>query len=266
MQKIRPLLLISLSVAVGLTAMVIAARMISLRTEVATKPVVVASQNLLFGTQLHQDMLEVMEWPANNTLKDPVSEPSKIYDRVINTPILRGEPILESKLAPMGEKGGLSTLLHDGSRAVTVKVNEIVGVAGFVLTGNYVDVMVNATDRSGKVLSKIVLNRILVLALAQDVSMNETKPRLVNAVTLEVSPKQAEQLDLARSIGTLSLVLRSQNDQSITGTSGASLSDIFTNDAPVPSAQAVAPVAKFPALSTSPKKVEVLRGSVKTME
>ena len=105
-----------------------------------------------------------------------------------------------------------------GKRAITVKVNEVIGVAGFALPGNYVDVMVNTQEDRGKhrrtrtAISKIVLEHILVLAVAQEASRDDTKPKVVNAVTLEVTPEQAEKLDLARSVGTLSLVLRNQVD------------------------------------------------------
>jgi len=107
-----------------------------------------------------------------------------------------------------------------------VRVNDVVGVAGFALPGNFVDILVNTQaegDGQNKdgAISKIVLERILVLAVAQEVSRDDTKPRVVNAVTLEVTPEQAERLDLARSVGTLSLVLRNQVDPRPGVTAGA---------------------------------------------
>jgi len=111
--------------------------------------------------------------------------------------------------------------------AVTVKVNEIVGVAGFALPGNLVDVMVNTKDDNDRPISKIVLEQIPVLAVAQEASRDETKPKVVNAVTLELAPEQAEKLDLARSIGNLSLVLRNQLDNKIARTGGARKNDLL---------------------------------------
>ena len=100
--------------------------------------------------------------------------------------------MIESKLAPVGTKGGLSAVIADGSRAITVRVNDVVGVAGFALPGNYVDVIVNTQEQQGKTdgqsISKIVLEHILVLAVAQQVSRDDTAPKVVNAVTLEVTP------------------------------------------------------------------------------
>ena len=143
----------------------------------------------------------------------------------MRTSLARGEPVIESKLAPVGTKGGLSAVIADGSRAITVRVNDVVGVAGFALPGNYVDVIVNTQEQQGKTdgqsISKIVLEHILVLAVAQQVSRDDTAPKVVNAVTLEVTPDQAERLDLARSVGTLSLVLRNQVDQKTLNTDGA---------------------------------------------
>jgi len=259
-RKIRPLVLIIFSLAIGTGAVAIALHWITQRTDVASTKVVVASRDLMFGTQLREGMLEVIDWPASGNLKDPVAEPKQIYQRVTNTAILRGEPVLGAKLAPLGEKGGLSALLHEGTRAVTVKVNEIVGVAGFALPGNYVDVMVNATDKTGKVISKIVLERILVLALAQDASTSETKPRLVNAVTLEVTPQQAEQIDLARSVGSLSLVLRSQVDIGHINTSGASMEDLFKQ----PPTEKSIPTRI--GITRASDRTEIIRGSIKTLD
>jgi pilus assembly protein CpaB len=132
-------------------------------------------------------------------------------------------------------------VLAPGQRAVTVKVNEIMGVAGFALPGNYVDVMVNTPDGENQPVSKIVIERIQVLAVAQDASTSESKPRVVNAVTLQVSPQQAEQIDLARSVGTLSLVLRSHSDNIPVQTAGARKFDLLPQ---VAAAVVVATAAK----------------------
>lgn len=268
MRNTRPLLVIGLSLLIGAIAVGLAIRWIGQRTEVATIKVVVAARDLPFGTQLQEGMLTVMDWPKSSHVKDPISDPKLIYQRVINMAIMRGEPVLSSKLAAVGEKGGLSALLHEGTRAVTVKVNEIVGVAGFALPGNYVDVMVHVNDRSEKPISKIVLERILVLALAQDASTSETKPRVVNAVTLEVTPQQAEQIDLARSVGSLSLVLRSQIDTGHVATAGVRMDDLLARHVVVPTSKP--PQVKTLIVIAKPKpeidKLEVIRGMNKTLE
>ncbi len=250
MKNARPLVVILVSILVGAAAVAVAARWVAMQANVATTKVVVAARDIEVGTRLRPDMVQVVDWPAGATLKEPFDSSAKVQDRVINTQVLRGEPIVAAKLAQPGEKGGLSAVLEQGTRAITVKVNEIVGVGGFALPGNYVDLMVNTPDEANRPISKIVLERILVLAVAQDVSTGDSKPRVVNAVTLQVTPHEAEQIDLARSIGSLSLVLRSQIDKGSSATSGARKADLLNGSALVP-----APVAAAPGVVSTAKAV-----------
>lgn len=277
MKNARPLLVILISIVVGAVAVILAAQWVSRQAGVATTKVVVGAKDLEIGTRLRPEMLQVVEWPAESPLKESFSDPQKLYERVLNAQVLRGEPILAAKLAAPGEKGGLSAVLNEGKRAITVKVNEIVGVAGFALPGNYVDLMVNTADEANKSVSKIMLERILVLAVAQDLSTSETKPRVVNAVTLEVTPEQAEQIDLARSVGTISLVLRSQVDKAPSDTAGARKHDLLSGeqmaalggdkDKKAMPVKPTAPVRKRDAApSASAAQLEVIRGLRRTVE
>lgn len=281
MKNARPLLAILISVVVGAVAVMVAAQWLARQASVATTKVVVAARDLEVGTRLRADMLQLVDWPAGVSLKESFSAPEKVYERVINTQVLRGEPIVAARLAPPGEKGGLSAVLGQGNRAITVKVNEIVGVAGFALPGNYVDVMVNTPDDANRPVSKIVLERILVLAVAQEVATGDTKPRVVNAVTLEVTPPQAEQIDLARSIGSLSLVLRSQSDKVSVATTGARKNDLLKQGplavekrledqnagvAPKPVAKSGTPAVRRAAAAPAPETVEVIRGLKRSTE
>lgn len=227
MRNLRPFGVLMIALILGLAAAGYAAKWLQEQNEGSTQQVLVAARDLQMGTRLMPDMMTTLAWPKAASLKDPLIRMDQAVGRVIRIPVLRGEPFLMNKLAPIGDKGGLSSVLSEGQRAVTVKVNEIVGVAGFALPGNYVDVMVNTPDQMNQPVSKIVLERIQVLAVAQDVASTENKPRVVNAVTLQVTPIQAEQIDLARSIGTLSLVLRSQSDQSSVSTQGARKIDLL---------------------------------------
>ena len=200
MKNARPWVVILVSIVIGAAAVAVAARWVAHQANIATTQVVVAARDLDVGTRLRPDMVQVVEWPAGTPLNEPFTDTGKVVDRVINAQVLRGEPIVAAKLAAPGASGGLSAVLGEGRRAITVRVNEIVGVAGFALPGNYVDVMVNTPDESNKPVSKIVLERILVLAVAQDVTTSDNKPRVVSAVTLEVTPQQAEPMLRARSI------------------------------------------------------------------
>lgn len=270
MKNPRALVMIGFSVVVGLVAVVMAGRWLSQQGSVATTQVVVASSDINLGTALDPGMLQMVTWPSGSIPKGSFNDRKGLDTRVLQTSVMRGEPILESKLAPLGTKGGLSAVIAAGKRALTVKVNEVVGVAGFARPGNYVDVMVNTEDDNKRPLSKIVLERILVLAVAQEVSRDETKPKVVNAVTLEVTPEQAEKLDLARSVGTLSLALRNQVDENLAATPGIRKNELLAKTGPQtetkPATAQPARTAKRPrAKASQPKeKVEIIRGIEKS--
>lgn len=227
MNKYRSLLALLVSTLLGLGTIGLLSRWMQQQMAAGTQEVVVAAQDIPIGTRLQASMLKTVRWPGSTPLRDAIPSVEDCVGRVVHVSLFQDEPLIQAKLAPAGEKGGLSAQLGDGQRAVTVKVNEVMGVAGFALPGNYVDVMVNATDSHNQPISKIVLERIQVLAVAQDVATPEGKPKVVNAVTLEVTPAQAETIDIARSIGTLSLVLRNQRDPAGLLTTGVRKDDLW---------------------------------------
>src|SRR5690606_1481872 len=196
-------------------------------TDIDTSQLVVASREITIGTRLSPDFLKTVDWPSGSLPDGVFHDVSLLDGRVARVNLQRGEPLFESKLAPEGAAGGLSGVITDGKRAITVRVNDVVGVAGFALPGSLVDILVNIKDDHRNPISKIVLGKILVLAVAQDLGRDESKPKVVNAVTLEVTPEQAERLDLARSVGTLSLVLRNQIDKSLGATAGVRTQDLI---------------------------------------
>lgn len=257
MRNLRPFLMILMSLGIGLLAMTVAAQWLRDRGLQQTQAVVVAARDVAAGTRLERDMLEVAHWPQDAMRAAAVARLEEVEGRVTTVALLRGEPLLQARLAVKGETGGLSAMLTEGRRAVTVKVNEIVGVAGFALPGNYVDVMVHTTDPQNQPVSRIVLERIRVMAVAQDAGAQDNKPRVVNAVTLEVTPQEAERMDLARSVGTLSLVLRSQSDTAPVATQGARKRDVLLAEAPVAEA---AKVRHAPPSALRETPLEVLRG------
>ena len=140
--------------------------------------------------------------------------------------MIQGEPVLPGKLAPKTATGGLSSIIQEGKRAITVRVNEVIAVAGFALPGSYVDVLVSGKDADNQPFARTVLSRIKVLAVAQETTTDPDKPKVVDAVTLELTPLESEKLDLARNIGKLSLVLRNEFDTSVINSAGVHLSDI----------------------------------------
>lgn len=209
------------SVLVGLVVTALAVGWVAQRGSIASNKVAVAIMDIELGSRLNPQMLTTIDWPSGSIPDGAFAELKELQDRVVKTSIQKGEAILASKLAPVGSQGGLSAVIANGKRAMTVKVNDIAGVAGFALPGNYVDVMLNvAQDSLGgrgggqqQHFTKTVLEHVLVLAVAQEAGRDDTKPRVVGAVTLELTPEDAEKLDLARNVGTLSLMLRNQIDQ-----------------------------------------------------
>ena len=279
MQSKRAIVMLVLSVLAGVAAVVLAARWMGQQAQGERSMVLVATSDLDLGQAITAQMLQPVAWPSGSQPVGSFSEASKLEGRVVRTTIYKGEPVLEPKLAPEGTKAGLDSVIKPGHRAITVKVNEVVGVAGFLAPGSFVDLLVNIRDDQDKAISRVVLERIMVLAVAQEARRpEETKARVVNAVTLEVTPEQAEKIDLARNVGTLSLMLRNQVDTEDTATAGITRKDLFGEETPVaapaaaPAAQKAAPVRRATAprpaaprpAAEPPATVEVIRGTQKS--
>ena len=222
----KPSLLIGISLILGAIAAFFVAHL-SRSPVLANGPkVVIAASTIQAGTEIADNQLSVLNWPSPSTPQGVFAEAKPLSHRFARQTIQAGELVLESKLAPIDSKGGLASMISAGKRAISVRVNDVVGVAGFALPGNYVDVLVSAKDSENRPFSKIVLNRVKVLAVAQDTTADPTKPKVVTAVTLELTPAESEQLDLARSIGALSLVLRNEIDAGLSSSNGARLVDL----------------------------------------
>jgi pilus assembly protein CpaB len=244
MKTSRAIVMLGMALLAGLAAVGFASRWLLQTSSSAVTPVAVATAEVSLGQPLNSTMIRTVNWPTASVPPGAFKDPKALDGRVVRASLEPGEPVIESKLAPQGTKGGLSAVIGEGKRAITVRVNDVVGVAGFALPGNYVDVIVNTQEPEAKTadpqqsISKIVLEKILVLAVAQQVSRDDTQPKVVNAVTLEVTPDQAEKLDLARSVGSLSLVLRNQIDDRALPTGGATKFTLLGK----PAAPASAPV------------------------
>jgi pilus assembly protein CpaB len=232
MKNMKALGLLFLALVIGLAAAVYAAGWAAQQANIASNKVVVAAVDIELGSKMSPQMLTMTDWPSGSIPPGAFKDIKELQDRVVKVSVLRGDAVLERKLAPAGTQGGLSAVIAEGKRAMTVRVNDVVGVAGFALPGNYVDVMVNAQQdkgkgEEGKQISKTVLEHVLVLAVAQESGRDDTKPKVVSAVTLELTPEDSEKLDLARSVGTLSLVLRNQIDKKMVATAGTTKSQLF---------------------------------------
>jgi pilus assembly protein CpaB len=261
MKNKRAFIVMSVAIVFGLAAVVFASRWLLNQPGGSAGRIAVAASDISLGQRLTPEMFKLAEWPADSVPKGAFIDLQKLSGRVLKNNLQMGEPVSESKLAPSGTLGGLSALITEGKRAITVRVNDVIGVAGFALPGNYVDIIVSmqkdaapGSSTREQNISKIVLERILVLAVAQEVNRDETKPKVVNAVTLEVTPEQAEKLDLARSVGSLSLALRNQVDPQSASTEGATKLTLLPAAAPVPPKPAPKPA---PAARPVPVVVKV---------
>lgn len=282
MRNARSVVMLVIALLAGLAAVVLAAKWIQQQSQNSGGgKIAVMMLDIQLGSRISPEMIQMVDWPAGSVPAGAFTDAKALDGRVVKTTLTRGEPALESKLAPIGSRGGLSAVVGEGKRAITVRVNDVIGVAGFALPGNYVDIMVNTQEEGSKgndkdrAISKIVLEHILVLAVAQEAGRDETKPKVVNAVTLEVAPDQAEKIDLARSVGTLSLVLRNQTDQDVSKTVGATKDSLLDKQAPPPELKIAEPAKPRPAprrIAIAPRKavstncVEVIRGTAKTNE
>ena len=204
---------------------------------VVTQTIVVASKPLRFGSELSSSTLRELPWPqdavpagAFRTIADIVDSGGR---RVVLTGIEANEPVLASKITGPGQRATLSATLQDGMRAFAIRVNDVEGVAGFVLPGDRVDVaLTRQKDSNGKDRSStdIVLQNTRVLAVDQIADERNDKPAVVKAVTLEVDTAGAQKLSLAASVGTLSLMLRRAGEASIEATRVITLSDLTAGD------------------------------------
>jgi pilus assembly protein CpaB len=218
--------------------------------------VVIVEQPIEAGKAIKTDQVKAIAWPGSAIPHDAFNRTTDVMGRIARVSMIQGEPVLPGKLAPKGSTGGLSSLIPEGKRAITVKVNEVIAVAGFALPGSYVDVLVSGKDAEKQPFSRTVLSRVKVLAAAQKTSSEPDKPKVVNAVTLELTTRESEELDLARNIGKLSLVLRNELDTGKINSAGVRLPDIVNS----PSTQITTPPEK-PAPSLHSPGPEEIRGT-----
>jgi pilus assembly protein CpaB len=196
----------------------------------ATMTLVVASRQLRFGNELSPSVLREMPWPADalpqggfRTIKDLLANGK----RVVLTAIEANEPVLASKITGQGSRATLSAMLDDGNKAMTIRVNDVDGVAGFVLPGDRVDVMLSRTLDKGSATNDVVLKNVKVLAIDQLADERADKPSVAKAVTLEVDIAGAQKLALASQIGTLALALRKAGDVDPTPSRPITIADLM---------------------------------------
>src|SRR5262245_25483005 len=239
MRNKRLIIALLAAVTFGLIAAVsVKQYLLSAQTFNRTNDVVVAKVDIPVGSRIIPEQLVVAQFPADVTPDGAISTiDDKLIGRVVTTALSPREPVIESKLAPVGSTGGLSAVIPEGYRAMAVKVDDVVGVSGFIMPGTLVDIVVVIQPPKGsgndETISKIVLQNIKVLASGQNIDKpkdGREPDRGVRAVTLQVTPEQAEKLALASSEGTLQLVMRNSIDQADEQTHGANKSTLLSGD------------------------------------
>jgi pilus assembly protein CpaB len=261
------IVMIGIAVVFGLLAVFVAQGWLNYQAELsrrtvapaapklATRTIVVATAPLRFGTHVSADNLREVAWPDDAI---PAGTYATIADltaggkRIVLASIERNEPILRTKITGPGQKATLSAVIQDGMRAVTVRVNDVEGVGGFVLPGDRVDVLLTRQSERTTGMNDVVLQNARVLAVDQLADDAADRPTVVKAVTLEVDTTGAQKIALAASLGNLSLMLRRAGEQVMDATRRVTTSDLSQTEV-----MQQAPVAK------SFAKVSVTRGTTK---
>jgi pilus assembly protein CpaB len=196
-----------------------------------TVRIALAARDLDVGTILKDEDVKVEDWPGA-VPAGATARAQDVVGRGVATAIYAREPVIDSRLTPRGGGGGLAAMIPQGMRAVAIRVNEVVGVAGFVVPGMHVDILISGNPPGGNgglgTLTKTMLQNIEVLSAGQDFKKDaEGKPITVQVVNLLVTPEQAEQLSLASNNANIQLILRNPLDHQTTQTSGAAMAQLF---------------------------------------
>lgn len=278
MARFRILLVVALAVGLGGTFAYATYRYIQqLQTPVpgepvkaATRPVVVAATKLELGAEIRADDIRVIAWPADAVPPGAIEKPDEVIGRGLIEGVVESELMLEAKMAPKGSGAGLPPAIPPGMRALSVRVNEVIGVAGYVLPGTRVDVVVTISPgNAGDMTSKIVLTNVLVLTAGTKIErdLENDKPISVTVVTLLVSPAEAEKLTLASTEGRIQLALRNPIDKLAPATPGIRAAPLVGYGASRGGARVAirsTPSAPLPPLP--PPTIEIIRGDKRIRE
>ncbi len=272
---LRVLIFLGVSLVTALVSALLLTRYMDARTaqaRVPTQKVVVASADLPVGAELRAENLMTIDWPAASVPEGAFQDVKELDGKVVAARVYRREPLLAAKLAG-ARNGGLSALVPAGMRAAAVRVDDVVGVAGFVQPGDSVDVIVTIRMEGGQAVtsSKVILQNVRVLAVGKELDTRSKAEKVVQATvaTLMVDAPQSERLALAAAQGKILLTLRSAADTDVVATSGITAAGLMSRPEvePRPSAHRGARVAQAVPKVAAPEKppgeiVEILRGDV----
>jgi pilus assembly protein CpaB len=240
-----------------------------------TQPVVVANVDLPLGAELKQEDVKIAQFPDGQAPEGAFARLDEVVGRGVVVNLVKNEPVLPAKLASKEAGAGLPPVIPEGMRAVSVRVNEVIGVAGYVLPGTRVDVVATAspTNNATDMTSKVVLANVQVLTAGtrMEADQKDGKPVQVTVVTMSVTPEQAERLALASTEGKIQLALRNPLDQTAPATPGikpAVLLGMAKAPAPAQTSAKAKPgqAVTVPTLTSAAPTVEIIRGDKRETE
>ena len=271
MKKYGALIALGVAIIFGVLAVFLANRLMTnqvsadIKTEVKESmpvtSVVIAAKDIPIGTPLDSEVLTTAKWPKANVPKGAFHEIKELEGRVAVSKLTAGTPLRKAELAEPGSGAGLVAMIPRGTRAMSIRVDEVIGVAGFILPGTFVDV-VHVDTKDDKDISNIILEKIQVLAIAQEAYADEEggKAKIVRTVTLLLKPEDATLLALKTRDGSIHLLLRSPLEEK--------KAVVVAEPEPEPEPKVVKKPKPIPVLKTrvksprpSPHKVEIIRGS-----
>jgi pilus assembly protein CpaB len=257
------------------------------RVEVETVPVIVAARSITVGTLLNADDVRVVSWPAKSQVQGTFADPKDVIDRGAIETISENQPLTDRNLASREMGAGMQPLIPPGMRAISVRINDVVGVAGFAMPGTRVDVLVSVNDNGDKSrekepMARTVVSNVLVLTQGTRYDQQESKQggkpaQMQSVVTLAVLPLDGERIALASTQGQLSLALRNPMDADPTQTPGIKLGALMRGPGPEPvlvdplrRKVAPKPTPPPPVIVAAPpperNKIEVIRAAKRTEE
>jgi pilus assembly protein CpaB len=275
MRKARPWLMLLLALSSGGLAAVLALRYLReqatplMASEPKKVPIVLAARSLPIGSVVTEQDVKTVPWPGNAVPSGYIGSIADALGRGVITPVAENEPLLAAKVSTKDAGGGLPIIIRDGMRAMSVRVDEVIGVAGFVLPGTHVDVMLSLEKGEGRAqaITRTILQNVQVLAAGQQVQRDkEGKPQTVSVVTLLVTLEDAELLVLAGKEGRLQLALRNTLDTLSIATAGAKTDQLLPAGpprAPRVSSPNRAPAAAPPRVNNT--VIEGYRGGERTL-
>lgn len=272
-RRTRPVLLLLLALLSGGIAAAVALRYIQQKStplmakEPAKAQIVVAARALPLGALVGERDVKTLEWTGGSVPAGFYSNPAEVVGRGLLTAVQENEPILVSKLAAQGAGGGLPVIIDDGMRAITIAVDQVVGVAGFVLPSTRVDVLLTlqSNENLKEPATKVLMQNVRTLAAGQSIQHDkEGKPQQVPVVTFLVSPEQAETLALASQQGRIQLTLRNMLDTTQVTTNGTRVSALM-GTVPARRTARRAAAVRTATPEPTPTTVEVYRGGQRTL-